>query len=162
MDEKVYRLVNDKLIEMDDFVQATGTMMRTKAGEISVRVIEFRLLSKSLSPLPVIKQKVLDDGSVVEFGEFSDVETRYRQRYADLAVNRDVREVFRQAGAGDPRAAPFLRLARLSRSRDADLAAGLRRRGGASVCDASQPTASGFVSAHQLRAVPQAAAGRRL
>ena len=42
----------------------------------------------------MIKQKVLDDGSIVEFGEFSDVETRYRQRYADLAVNRDVRDVF--------------------------------------------------------------------
>ena len=79
---------------MDDFVQATGTMMRTKAGEISVRVTDFKLLAKSLSPLPVIKQKVLDDGTVEEFGEFSDVETRYRQRYADLAVNGDVRDVF--------------------------------------------------------------------
>ena len=94
MDEKVYRLVTDKLIDMDDFVQASGTMMRTKAGEISVRVHEFELLSKSLSPLPVIKQKVMEDGSTVEFGEFNDVETRYRQRYADLAVNRDVRDVF--------------------------------------------------------------------
>ena len=79
---------------MDDFVQASGTMMRTKAGEISVRVNDLKLLSKSLSPLPVIKQKTLDDGTMIEFGEFSDVETRYRQRYADLAVNRDVREVF--------------------------------------------------------------------
>ncbi len=86
--------VKDKLIDLDDFVQATGTMMRTKAGEISVRVTDLKLLSKSLSPLPVIKQKTLDDGTVVEFGEFSDVETRYRQRYADLAVNREVREVF--------------------------------------------------------------------
>lgn len=94
MDEAVYNAVKDKLIDMDDFVQASGTMMRTKAGEISVRVTAFRLLSKSLSPLPVIKQKTLDDGTVVEFGEFSDTETRYRQRYADLAVNRDVRDIF--------------------------------------------------------------------
>jgi lysyl-tRNA synthetase class 2 len=94
MDEAVYNLVKDKLVEMDDFVQATGTMMRTKAGEISVLVHEFKLLSKSLSPLPVIKQKVEDDGSVIEYGEFSDVETRYRQRYADLAVNAQVRDVF--------------------------------------------------------------------
>src|SRR5664279_3228948 len=63
MDETMYTCVKDKLIEMDDFVQATGTMMRTKAGEISVRVSELILLSKSLSPLPVIKQKTLDDGS---------------------------------------------------------------------------------------------------
>ncbi len=96
MDEAIYNLVKDKLVEMDDFVQATGTLMRTKAGEISVRVAQFALLSKSLSPLPVIKQKTLDDGTVVEFGEFNDVEMRYRQRYADLAVNRDVRQVFQK------------------------------------------------------------------
>ncbi|HEX2909034.1 MAG TPA: lysine--tRNA ligase, partial [Phototrophicaceae bacterium] len=92
--EAAYDLVKDKLIEMDDFVQAAGTMMRTKAGEISVLAREFKLLSKSLSPLPVIKQRVLEDGTTVEYGEFSDVEQRYRQRYADLAVNRDVRDVF--------------------------------------------------------------------
>ena len=94
MNESQYNAVKEKLIDTDDFVQASGTMMRTQAGEISVRVRDLKLLSKSLSPLPVIKQKTLDDGTVVEFGEFSDVETRYRQRYADLAVNADVRDVF--------------------------------------------------------------------
>ncbi len=92
--EAVYDQITGKLIDTDDFVQATGSMMRTKAGEISVRVTEFRLIAKSLSPLPVVKQQVQDDGTVVEYGEFSDVETRYRQRYADLAVNRSVRDVF--------------------------------------------------------------------
>jgi lysyl-tRNA synthetase class 2 len=92
--EATYNLVKEKLIEVDDFVQASGTMMRTKAGEVSVRAQELGLLAKSLSPLPVIKQQVRDDGTVVEYGEFSDVEQRYRQRYADLAVNHDVREVF--------------------------------------------------------------------
>lgn len=96
MDEKTYLLVRDKLIDMDDFVQAKGTMMRTRAGEVSVLVREFKLLAKSLSPLPVIKQRRLEDGTIVEYGEFSDIETRYRQRYADLAVNHDVREVFRK------------------------------------------------------------------
>lgn len=94
MDEDVYRLVRDKLIEADDFVQASGTLMRTQAGEISVRVRDLRLLSKALSPLPVIKQQKLDDGTVREFGEFTDMESRYRQRYADLAVNHEVRDVF--------------------------------------------------------------------
>ncbi|GAB4520001.1 MAG: lysine--tRNA ligase [Anaerolineae bacterium] len=94
MDETAYNIVKDKLIDVDDFVQATGTMMRTKAGEVSVAVREFHLLSKSLSPLPVIKQQVQDDGTVMEYGEFKDKETRYRQRYADLAVHEDVREVF--------------------------------------------------------------------
>ena len=94
--EDAYALVKEKLIEVDDFVQANGTMMRTRTGEISVNVDTLTLLSKSLSPLPVIKQRTLDDGTVEEYGEFSDVETRYRQRYADLAVNLDVREVFRK------------------------------------------------------------------
>jgi lysyl-tRNA synthetase, class II len=92
--EETYNLVRDKLIEADDFVQATGTMMRTKAGEISVHTHELALLAKSLSPLPVVKQEKLDDGTIIEHGEFSDVEQRYRQRYADLAVNPRVREVF--------------------------------------------------------------------
>jgi lysyl-tRNA synthetase class 2 len=92
--EPTYNLIKAKLIEVDDFVQASGTMMRTKAGEVSVRATDLKLLSKSLSPLPVIKQQVRDDGVVVEYGEFSDVEQRYRQRYADLAVNHDVRQVF--------------------------------------------------------------------
>jgi lysyl-tRNA synthetase class 2 len=96
IDENIYQTIKQKLIETDDFVQASGTMMRTKAGEISVRVREFALLSKSLSPLPVIKKAVQDDGTVVEYGEFKDVEQRYRQRYADLAVNENVREVFRK------------------------------------------------------------------
>ncbi len=94
--EEAYEPVRQKLIEVDDFIQASGTMMRTKAGEISVRVQAYQLLAKSLSPLPVVKQRVDDDGNVIEYGEFSDVETRYRQRYADLAVNRDVREVFKK------------------------------------------------------------------
>ncbi len=94
--EEAYELIKEKLIDVDDFLQATGTMMRTKAGEVSVHVTTFTLLAKSLSPLPVVKQQTLEDGTVQEHGEFSDVETRYRQRYADLAVNHDVREVFRK------------------------------------------------------------------
>ncbi len=93
--EQTYDLVKTKLIELDDFVQAGGVMMRTKAGEVSVRVFNLRLLAKALSPLPVIKEQVNEDGSVTRYGAFTDVEQRYRQRYADLAVNPDVREVFR-------------------------------------------------------------------
>ena len=92
--EEVYNRVRRKLIDVDDFVEARGEMMRTRAGEISVHARELRLLAKSLSPLPVVKQQRLDDGSVEEYGEFTDTETRYRQRYADLAVNKSVRDVF--------------------------------------------------------------------
>ncbi|HEX2623224.1 MAG TPA: lysine--tRNA ligase, partial [Phototrophicaceae bacterium] len=83
-----------KLVDTDDFIQATGSMMRTRAGEVSVSVTDFKLLAKSLSPLPVIKQQVNDDGTTTEYGGFVDKETRYRQRYADLAVNHEVREIF--------------------------------------------------------------------
>ena len=92
--EATYELARRKLIDVDDFVQASGSMMRTRAGEISIAVQELRLISKSLSPLPVVKEQRLDDGTVIEYGEFTDVETRYRQRYADLAVNKTVRDVF--------------------------------------------------------------------
>ncbi len=89
-----YERVRRKLIDVDDFVQAEGPLMRTRAGEISVEVMRLRLLSKALSPLPVVKQRRLDDGATIEYGEFKDTETRYRQRYADLAVNRWAREIF--------------------------------------------------------------------
>ena len=92
--EATYEQVRRKLIDVDDFVQASGSMMRTRAGEISVAVNDLRLISKALSPLPVVKEQHQDDGRVIEFGGFKDVETRYRQRYADLAVNKSVRDIF--------------------------------------------------------------------
>lgn len=93
--EAAYDLVRRHL-DLGDFVQASGTMMRTRAGEVSVLVDEIVLLAKALSPLPVIKERVNKDGTVERYGAFSDVEERYRQRYADLAVNPDTREVFRK------------------------------------------------------------------
>lgn len=83
-----------KLLDLGDFVQATGILFRTRAGEISLRVSEWRLLSKAISPLPVVKEQEVD-GKVVRYSAFADVEERYRQRYADLAVNPEVRDVFR-------------------------------------------------------------------
>jgi len=96
IDDAEYALAKEKLIEVDDFVQASGKLMRTRAGEISVHVHNWSLLAKALSPLPVIKKQVMDDGTTKEYGEFTDVETRYRQRYADLAVHEEVRTVFRK------------------------------------------------------------------
>ena len=92
--KSAYEQVRRKLIDVDDFVQASGAMMRTRAGEISVAVQHLRLISKALTPLPVVKEQRQEDGSVIEYGEFKDVESRYRQRYADLAVNKPVRDVF--------------------------------------------------------------------
>ena len=98
--EDAYEMIRRKLIDVDDFVQARGTMMRTRTGEVSVNVDEIRLISKALTPLPVVKQQRLADGSIIEYGEFKDTESRYRQRYADLAVNKSVRDIFvKRAGA---------------------------------------------------------------
>ena len=76
--------------DLGDFYGFTGPVFRTRTGEITVQVRGLQLLSKALSPLPIVKER---DGE--RFSAFSDTESRYRQRYADLAVNREVREVFR-------------------------------------------------------------------
>lgn len=80
--------------DLGDFVQASGSMMRTRSGEISVHVHEVRMLAKAITPLPAAKDEVVD-GNVVRHAALTDPETRFRQRYADLAVNPHVREIFR-------------------------------------------------------------------
>ncbi len=83
-----------KLLDLDDHVGIKGRLFRTKAGEITIRVSEVSLLSKSLRPLPRGKTQATDEGEVT-YGGLADPEVRYRQRYADLAVHPEVREVFR-------------------------------------------------------------------
>ena len=82
-----------KDFDLGDFVEAKGQLFRTRTGEITVRVIAVRMLAKAISPLPVVKEQVVD-GEMVRYSAFSDVEERYRQRYADLASNPEVRQVF--------------------------------------------------------------------
>ena len=85
----VYGLV--ELLDLGDHLGVEGRLMKTRTGEITVRVARFTLLAKALRPLPLGKE----DASGVKHGELTDPELRYRQRYADLAVHPDVREVFR-------------------------------------------------------------------
>jgi lysyl-tRNA synthetase class 2 len=80
--------------DLGDFVQASGEMFRTRTGEITLRVSSFRMLAKAITPLPAAKDEVVD-GEVVQHATLAEPELRYRQRYADLAVNADVREIFR-------------------------------------------------------------------
>jgi lysyl-tRNA synthetase, class II len=82
-------------LDLDDHIGVRGRLFRTKRGELSVRPSEVTLLAKSLRPLPRGKRQSTDDGAVT-FGGLTDPEVRYRQRYADLAVHPEVREVFRQ------------------------------------------------------------------
>jgi lysyl-tRNA synthetase class 2 len=68
--------------------------MRTRAGEVTLQVNDFLMLAKAITPLPAIKEEVVDGETVVHHA-FRDPEARYRQRYVDLAVNEDVRQIFR-------------------------------------------------------------------
>ena len=85
----LYNKVFKKLLDIGDIVGVKGFVFLTKTGEISVHCKELKLLSKSLRPLPIVKEK---DGQV--YDAFSDPELRYRQRYVDLIVNPQVKEVF--------------------------------------------------------------------
>ena len=82
-------------LDLDDHIGVRGTLMRTRAGEVTVRAAELTLLAKSLRPLPRGKTQVAEDGSVRTFGGLHDPEVRFRQRYADLAVHPEVRDIFR-------------------------------------------------------------------
>ena len=89
--EKAYSTF--KLLDIGDIVGVKGYSFRTKTGEISVHAQAFELLSKSLRPIPVAKEKEVD-GQKVVYDAFSDKELRYRQRYVDLIVNPEVRQTF--------------------------------------------------------------------
>ncbi len=83
-----------KLMDIGDIIGVWGFVFRTKMGEVSVHAQSVTLLAKSMRPLPIAKEKTDDHGNKVVFDPFSDKELRYRQRYVDLIVNPDVREVF--------------------------------------------------------------------
>jgi lysyl-tRNA synthetase, class II len=90
-DKTLYNVLFKRLLDIGDIIGIKGFVFRTQMGEITVHVRELTLLSKSLRPLPVVKEK---DG--VLYDAVTDPEMRYRQRYVDLIINPDVREVFRK------------------------------------------------------------------
>jgi lysyl-tRNA synthetase class 2 len=83
-----------RLMDIGDIIGVHGYVFRTKMGEVSVHAESLTLLSKSLRPLPVAKEKLDENGNKTIYDPFSDKELRYRQRYVDLAVNPQVMEVF--------------------------------------------------------------------
>lgn len=85
----LYNILFKKLLDLGDFIGVKGFVFRTQTGEITVHAQEIKLLSKSLKPLPVVKEA---NGQV--YDSFADPELRYRQRYVDLIVNKDVKETF--------------------------------------------------------------------
>ncbi|MBR6830819.1 MAG: lysine--tRNA ligase [Tidjanibacter sp.] len=90
-DTTLYNTVFKKLLDIGDIIGVKGFVFITQTGETSIHCKEFTVLSKSLRPLPIVKEK---DGQ--QFDAFTDPELRYRQRYVDLIVNPKVREVFKK------------------------------------------------------------------
>lgn len=88
-DKTLYDIVWKKLIDLGDIIGVKGYAFVTKTGETSIHAREITILSKSLRPLPVVKEK---EGET--FDAVIDPEFKYRQRYADLIINPDVKDVF--------------------------------------------------------------------
>jgi len=89
-DKTLYNTVFKKLLDIGDFIGVKGFMFLTRTGELTLHVQELTVLAKSLKPLPIVKTDA--DGNVHD--AVTDPEFRYRQRYADLVVNPDVKEAF--------------------------------------------------------------------
>ncbi|WP_339044741.1 lysine--tRNA ligase [Cardinium endosymbiont of Tipula unca] len=94
-DKSDYNVLFKKLLDIGDIIEVKGFVFTTQVGAIAVHVTHLRLLTKALTPLPVVKEAVTAEGTKT-YDAFTDPEQRYRQRYVDLIVNPDVRKVFEQ------------------------------------------------------------------
>ncbi|MCB0723594.1 MAG: lysine--tRNA ligase [Ignavibacteriae bacterium] len=83
-----------KLLDIGDIIGVKGYPFRTKTGEVSIHAVEMEILTKTIHPLPVVKEETTESGEKIVHDAFADVELRYRQRYIDLIVNEHVRETF--------------------------------------------------------------------
>ena len=88
-DKTLYNTVFKRLLDIGDIIGVKGFVFITKMGEITIHVKEFTILTKSLRPLPIVKEK---DGEV--YDAFTDPDQRYRQRYVDLIVNEGIKDTF--------------------------------------------------------------------
>ncbi len=85
---------NFKLLDIGDFIGVKGFVFKTKTGEISVHAKSYEILSKSLRVPPIVKEVIDENGNKIVYDAFADKELRYRQRYVDLIVNPEVKDVF--------------------------------------------------------------------
>ena len=83
-----------KLMDIGDIIGVEGFVFKTKTGEISVHATSLTLLSKSMRPIPIAKEIIDENGNKTVFDQFADKELRYRQRYLDLIVNPEIKDVF--------------------------------------------------------------------
>lgn len=93
-DKTLYNTVFKKVLGIGDIIGVQGEVFRTQTGEVSVNVKALTVLSKSLRPLPIVKETTDEQGNKILHDAFSDPEQRYRQRYLDLIVNPKVKDTF--------------------------------------------------------------------
>jgi lysyl-tRNA synthetase class 2 len=93
-DKTLYNTVFKKLLDIGDIIGVKGFGFTTQTGEISIHVSSLTVLSKSLRPLPIVKETTDEVGKVIRHDAFTDPEQRYRMRYVDLIVNPQVRDAF--------------------------------------------------------------------
>ncbi len=93
-DKTLYNTIFKKKLDIGDIIGIKGFVFTTQVGEISIHVNELKLLSKSLRPLPIVKEAVDEEGNLQTYDAFTDPEQRYRQRYVDLIVNPGIKDVF--------------------------------------------------------------------
>lgn len=93
-DKSHYNTVFKKMMDIGDIIGLKGYVFTTEVGEISIHVTELKLLTKSLKPLPIVKEAKDEEGNMKTYDAFTDPELRYRQRYVDLIVNPEVRDTF--------------------------------------------------------------------
>lgn len=98
-DKAMYNTVFKKLLDIGDIIGIKGYVFTTQTGELSIYVTNLSVLTKSLRPLPIVKETKDDKGNIVSHDAFTDPEQRYRQRYVDLIVNPHVRETFKKRTA---------------------------------------------------------------
>lgn len=95
-DNSLYNEVFKKKMDIGDIIGIKGHVFKTEVGEVSIHVSSLTLLTKSLRPLPIVKETTDEEGNKKTYDAFTDPEQRYRQRYLDLIVNPEIRETFVQ------------------------------------------------------------------
>ena len=93
-DKTLYNTIFKKKLDLGDIIGVKGFVFKTQMGETSLHVKELKVLSKSVKPLPVVKESKDDDGESKKHDEFSNKELKYRRRYVDLIVNPESRDIF--------------------------------------------------------------------
>ena len=93
-DKTLYNTLFKKKLDLGDIIGIEGYAFLTKMGEITIHVTDLKILSKSIRPLPVVKEVTDDKGDKTTYDAFSNKELRYRRRYVDLIVNPESKDIF--------------------------------------------------------------------